>query len=311
MIDYHRRMIGDRVRNAAFAEALRRTVRPGKSVVADIGSGTGILGFIASRCGAKECFLYECGDIVRLSKRLARLNKLENVRFIEKHSKDVRHPVRADIVCSETLGNFALEEHIIETMNDARGRYLKPGGVMIPGKLRQFALPLVSDRLHREIDAWDLSAFDLDFSEARAMTFHNIYVRTLHPDDLLADAASAAEFDAIDFREVNESRRSAVMHWEIERDVSIFGLAVWWEAELIPGVTISTSPFEVPTHWEQIVAPLPSPLPVAAGHTLEFAFASDTRWEEGLNVRWRARVMRERKEIVASPQMDMREGLVD
>ena len=51
-IEYHRTLIADQVRNEAFFAALKAVIVPGKSVVADIGAGTGLLGLMASKLGA-------------------------------------------------------------------------------------------------------------------------------------------------------------------------------------------------------------------------------------------------------------------
>ena len=61
-------------------------------------------------------------------------------------------PPKADIVVSETLGNYALEENLLETLVDAR-RWLKKGGVLIPGRLRQYAAPVIASRLQAELGA--------------------------------------------------------------------------------------------------------------------------------------------------------------
>ncbi len=57
MIEYQRVILGDTIRNTAFMEALEDAIEPCKTVVADIGSGTGFLAFLASKIGAKECYL--------------------------------------------------------------------------------------------------------------------------------------------------------------------------------------------------------------------------------------------------------------
>ena len=63
-IEYHRTLIADRVRIAAFHEALSRVVVKGKSTVADIGTGTGLLAFLAAKLGAS-------GDIEMLEDLVA------------------------------------------------------------------------------------------------------------------------------------------------------------------------------------------------------------------------------------------------
>ena len=51
-IEYHRTLIADTVRNEAFFAALKRVIEPGKTVVADIGAGSGLLGLMAAKLGA-------------------------------------------------------------------------------------------------------------------------------------------------------------------------------------------------------------------------------------------------------------------
>ena len=81
MIEFQRLILGARVRNDVFVEALRRTVKPGDTVAA-IGSGTGFLGFVASRLGAKRCHLYEMDpDALKLSKEIAKRNTIEGCAF--------------------------------------------------------------------------------------------------------------------------------------------------------------------------------------------------------------------------------------
>ena len=152
-IEYHRTLLADRVRNAAFHEALRRVVVKGKTTVADIGAGTGFLGFLAAKLGAKRVDLYERADIAAVARKLLRHNRLTNCRIAEMHSTDVAAPDRVDVVVSETLGNYPFEENIVETLNDARARFLNPGGdhhsarrraVRVPGDGR--ALPIASCR---------------------------------------------------------------------------------------------------------------------------------------------------------------------
>jgi protein arginine N-methyltransferase 1 len=63
---------------------------------------------------------------------LAFRNNIKNCQFYPFHSRTVTNPIKADIVISETLGSFALDENIIENMEDSK-KFLKSGGVLIPG----------------------------------------------------------------------------------------------------------------------------------------------------------------------------------
>lgn len=311
MLEFHRKMLADKVRNDAFHAALTRVIKPGESVVADIGAGTGFLSFLASKLGAKECHLYEQGPVFALGKVLAERNGIKNCRFVHRHSLRVQRPVQADVVVSETLGNFALEEHIIENMNDARERFLKKGGTLIPGRLIQIVAPVVTDRLLQEIDTWGRIGYDLDFSPARDIAMHNAYVKTVRTEDLLPGDGAAQTFDSIDFSQQNESRRAASVQWKLTEERPIHGFAVWWEAELLPGITLSTSPSSPQTHWEQLFLPLPSPLAAKPEDALLLELTSDSRFEVGINVTWKAQLFRAGKSVASSPMMDMNLGRVD
>src|SRR3546814_3320949 len=96
--------------------------------------------------------------------------------FIKGHSLEYKRKLSVDIVVTETLGNYALEENFLETALDAR-RFLKPGGVIIPGRLRQFVAPVCTPRLQSEIDIWPQVGFDLDLQPARTISLNNMYVR--------------------------------------------------------------------------------------------------------------------------------------
>ncbi|MFV0299130.1 MAG: 50S ribosomal protein L11 methyltransferase, partial [Hyphomicrobiaceae bacterium] len=168
-IEYHRTLIADRIRVKAFHDALAKVIVKGQTTVADIGTGTGLLAFLAAKLGAKRVYAYESAEIGAVAERLAKLNRMRNIELIPGSSTEIIEPKRVDVVVSETLGNFALEEFLIETMNDVRARYLKPGGIMIPSGVVQMACPVITSRLRDELCAWDRVGYGLDLSPARDM----------------------------------------------------------------------------------------------------------------------------------------------
>src|SRR5262245_18755239 len=178
-IEYHRTLIADRVRNAAFHEALKSVITPGKTVVADIGAGTGLLGVMAAKLGAKDVFLYEAAEVAGVAAETIKANRAKTCHLMPCHSTEMDDPPQVDVVVSETLGNYALEENIIDTLADARARHLNKGGVVIPRRIMQLAAPVVTDRIHRELTVWDEVGFGIDLAGARAMSLNNAYVRTL------------------------------------------------------------------------------------------------------------------------------------
>src|SRR5205823_4932018 len=143
----------------------------------------------------------------------------------------------------------------IATLNDARSRYLKPGGSIIPHAVEQFVAPVVCERYWRELSMWDEVGYGLDFAPAKVMSLNNIYVRLFAPGDLLDGGATAKAWDKVAFDRRNKTTRAGEAVWRISRPTTVYGLALWWRAEFIAGVELSTSPLEARTHWEQLYLP--------------------------------------------------------
>jgi SAM-dependent methyltransferase len=306
MLELQRKLLGDRVRNAAFHKALKGAIAPKKSVVLDVGSGTGFLSFLAEKIGAKECWLVESGDVGMLAERLAAANGMKACRFVHAHSDDVPLP-KGDVIVSETLGNYALEEGIISTMNGARD-YLKKGGLLIPSSVRQFACPVTSPRLQKEIDVWSVG-YGIDMSAARRISLQNMYVKTLKKTDLMDAGKAARAWDDVDFTVENEDVREGTVEWKMKKKTVVHGIAVWWESMLAPGVKLSTSPLAKPTHWEQIYLPLLEAASCAPGDVLRITLASDTSPEVKIRLRWTTEVVR-KGELRSAQESDTQEGLL-
>ncbi len=287
-IEYHRTLIADRVRNEALFAALKAVIRKGESVVADIGAGTGLLGLMASKLGAKSVYLYETAEVAGVAAQILKVNRARNCHLMPCHSTEMHNPPQVDVIVSETLGNYALEENIIDTIADARKRFLKPDGVIIPSGIRQFVAPVVSDRIHRELCAWDSIGHGLDLSAARTMSFNNAYVRSLKPAELLDQGRSAREWDTIDLTRETKSNRKGEVTWKLPAPAKIYGFAVWWSADLSPGITLSTAPDAPGTHWEQLYFPLQEPIDAKKGEAVTVSLRSTSSEQGGTHLAWTA-----------------------
>lgn len=286
LIEFHRRMLADPVRSAAFHEALRRVIRPGETTVADIGAGTGFLGFMARQLGAREVHLIEHGPVLALAEELAARNGLDRLHFWPMHSGEILDELAVDVVVAEVLGNLALEENALETLADAR-RFLKPGGVLIPQRIEQFAAPVTTDRFRRELDSWNSVGFGLNFDAARNVSLDNVYVHRMAPADLLAQDDGARAWDTLDFSAGAAGLRKGSLNWALTGPATVHGFALWWRCELVPGVELSTSPYGPPTHWDQVYLPVQAPLHCVAGDVLDVAIESETGGgEAGIGLRW-------------------------
>ena len=83
-------MIYDTRRVEAYQRALQLAVNP-NSVVVDIGTGLGILAFLASKAGARKVYAIEPDEVIAVARELAQINSLERIEFIEGvfHQRDI------------------------------------------------------------------------------------------------------------------------------------------------------------------------------------------------------------------------------
>jgi SAM-dependent methyltransferase len=309
-IEYHRTLIADRVRNAAFHAALKAVIRPGETVVADVGAGTGLLALMAAKLGAKDVFLYESAEVAGVAAEILKANRARNCHLFPCHSTEMDDPPRVDVVVSETLGNYAFEEHIAETLNDARRRFLKPGGVIVPARLEQLVAPVVVPKIHDELCAWDEVGYGLDLSVARTMSLNNAYVRTLAPEELLDGGRSAQVWDRADFSRAVRSNRRGEAGWRLAPAATVYGFATWWTAELVAGVTLSTGPSAPRTHWEQLYFPLVRPMAADAGETVRVSLRSRSSREGGTHLAWTAARLDGAGRLLERQALDLDKGFL-
>ncbi len=308
-IEYHRTLIADHVRNDVLFKALKANIKPGVSVVSDIGAGSGLLGLMAAKLGAKDVYLYETAEVGGVAEEVIAASGLSNCFLMPCHSTEMQDPPKSDVIISETLGNYAFEEDIITTLNDARERFLAPGGVMLPDRVRQFAAPVVSPRIDQELNAWRETGatYGFDLSLPQLMSCNNAYVRKLKASELLPGSASL--WDEVQFNQPCLGERSGELSWTMTSATDVYGFAVWWEASFGEGLTLSTGPDAPETHWEQLYFPVErAPIKLKEGMELTFEIRSQSGPETGTHLAWRATTVTADGEIVDQQEMDLDRG---
>jgi protein arginine N-methyltransferase 1 len=307
-IEYHRTLIADQVRNDAFFAALKAVIVPGKSVVADIGAGTGLLGLMASKLGAKEVYLFETAEVAGVAAQVLKANKAKHCHLIPCHSTEFQDALSADIIVSETLGNYALEENIIATLADARRRFLKPGGHVVPEAIVQYVAPVVTPRIDAELRAWSEVGHGLDLGIAQTMSLNNAYVRLLQPADVLDGCRSAMIWDEIDLKSETRAKRRGEAEWRLPRPATIYGFATWWKASLVPGIGFSTGPLSPRTHWEQLYFPLLDKIEAAPSEVVGVELRSNSSEEAGTHLAWAAVHKSAEGKAIARQALDLDKG---
>ncbi|XYH95781.1 50S ribosomal protein L11 methyltransferase [Sorangium sp. So ce1128] len=149
---FHELMLKDGIRMTAFKAAIDEAVRPGM-VVLDLGTGTGILAEWALRAGAERVYGIELRTDV-LSAAVEAIGRAGvGHRFFPVNELSYRAhlPERVDLIISEIMGNLADNEDCIAILNDARARFLKTDGQMLPRAVESYLVPVAAESAHERV----------------------------------------------------------------------------------------------------------------------------------------------------------------
>lgn len=272
-LDYHRILLDDVHRMAAYDRAIRKLVRPG-DVVLDLGSGTGALAMLAARRGARV-HAVESMPVAGLASALIAANGLAD--RITVHHCDVvtLQPVEpVDLVISDFMGRFLVDDGMLDAVA-AAAAWLRPGGRFCPRRLTLRLAP-VGDFPVPMVDRWREPLLGLDLSAALRPALSTCYAAQLGQSALLGPAAAYHELEPPS--PCPPFDRTLAL--PITRDGELRGLAGWFDAELADDVLLSTEPGVV-THWGQYLFPL-APVRVRAGSVVEVRLwlaGDDWCWE--------------------------------
>ena len=98
-----------------------------------------------------------------------------------------------------------------------------------------------------------------------------LFQRDREPHELLDNGRM---WDEVVFARDTRNSRKGEVTWKLESDAVVYGFAVWWVAELVPGITLSTAPDAPHTHWEQLYFPLLSPIAAKQGESVMVSLRS-------------------------------------
>jgi precorrin-6B methylase 2 len=239
VIDEHRLYLRDRRRVSAFERALNEVVSPG-AVVVDVASGTGILGLLACRAGARRVYAIEQDGIVGLARQIASASGYaDRITAIRGEARHVTLPERGDVVVADQIGGFGLEAGIVELFKDARSRFLREGGTLVPSSIELIVAPVEAARIRRRLEFWKSRPAGFDYSSATEIAANTGYPIRLLPGDLLAAPARAAH---VDLRRDCELPLRLSASMRAERGGVLHGIGGWFAARLSPTVTMTNSP---------------------------------------------------------------------
>jgi protein arginine N-methyltransferase 1 len=239
-LDEYGEMIADRVRLSAYWEAISGAVKPGDAV-ADIGCGSGIFALLACRAGARRVYAIELDAIVETARQLAAANGFaDQIVFLRQDSRRLELPERVQVIVSDVRGVLPFFDGAIASLEDARTRFLAPGGIMIPQQDTVFAAVIEAPAAYARITApWSRNVHGLDLSSIREPLLHASHKTRGRREQLLTEPRA---WCLLDYAGGANARAAATLHFRASRAGVAHGLCIWFETRLWNGIGYSTGP---------------------------------------------------------------------
>lgn len=256
----HKVMLQDLIRTEAYQKSINAVVKPEHSVL-DFGCGSGVLSMFAARANAAKVIAVDRSPFIKNAKDIAEANGFENIAFYHDDHESLQLDEKVDVIVSEWMGHCLFYEAMLEPLLAVRDRYLAEEGVMIPGQVSLHVGLVDDEEVLADLSFLQDHPYGLNFSPIAQVPFQQSDLVALNPESLLESTATLGVMDmhTIAKAEVPRVFTSTLIPSE---KTEIYALCGWFSTQLSPNVSFGTGPNDIPTHWDQILFPLPAPFSV-------------------------------------------------
>jgi protein arginine N-methyltransferase 1 len=288
----HLGMLRDLVRVLSYRAAIERHA-PGKRVV-EVGCGTGILSLIAARAGARSVVAIEESRISEVAARMFEVNGYSDVIELKVgNSRNVEIGEPADLIIHEILGVDPFEENILLYLDDARRRFLRPGGRLLPHRLEVCCLGVEvaeppPDPRRVIAEAEELAGlYGFDFGPVVRAVEESLRTpnrprtwiggQVQFEPKILSEECRLLDIDFAHDVFALAGMPSAVS-LRIQQAGTLGGVVLFFRAHLDETSQLTTSPRAPVTHWGWDVRAFSRRLPVAAGDEVRVALELENQF---------------------------------
>jgi hypothetical protein len=196
-------------------------------------------------------------------------------------STRVTLPERVDVLLSDLRGVLPFHCGSVESVVDARERFLKPDGLIIPRRDTLWAAVAQAPKSYDSIvRPWTEPPHGLDLRRGRELAVNN-WRGDAGDDDRMLSAA--VEWGVVDYATVRDGRLTGTVVCPIARPARAHGMFAWFDTELIDGVAFSNVPGGPKSLYGRAFFPWPEPYDLAHGDVVETTFRvmpgrTDSEW---------------------------------
>ncbi len=285
----HEPMLLDTVRCEAFHRAIFETVVPGCTVL-DIGAGTGILSVFAAQAGAAAVYAVERTSIAELAQCIVRDNHAEDrIHVMQNDMEALELPEKVDVIVSEWLGGYGVDENLLPVVVHARDRWLKPGGAMIPETVTSWMAPAYDDLLQQDVDFYNSTPYGIHLNVIGQAIYRQLDCARNHvkQNHLLCDPQLMWTVDSRVCSQEHANRPfTARLAFTAHRKGCFNVLAAWFQANLTHQITLSNGPADPNTHWGRTLLPIGKTISVKQGTCINVHVVLEPQGKGRTKVSW-------------------------
>ena len=178
--------------------------------------------------------------MLEMARSAYRANSFQDrVVFLREYSVKATLPEQVDVIVADQLGPVGIEAGVLECFQDARERFLKPGGVFVPRRLELHAALLETPEMWQRLEFWEHERAGFDFRPIRAQADNMIQWGKFLSEQLLSDGQ---QFAAFDFATHSAASFVGECVLHVTRPGMLHGLATWFHAQLSDSAAYTNSP---------------------------------------------------------------------
>lgn len=254
----HEKMLADVVRVDSYKRAIEKFVGC-QDVVLDLGTGTGILSFLAAKQGAKKVFSIDHSSFIDVARIVARHNGLSNIEFLKTNSREFHSEIRFDLIIHEQMGDYLLNENMVSNLLDLKRRLLKPAGRILPGKFElyvepvdlrdEFNVPFIWENNLHGIDFSCLAKYHDDLDVFKPSNYRQEWLDGNSVKAVLTQPTPVLTFDLNVLTSEDEIPRRIEVDREFVHSGMFDGFCLYFRTIFDEQIQFDTSPLNMRTHW--------------------------------------------------------------
>ncbi|XP_031637454.1 protein arginine N-methyltransferase 1-like [Contarinia nasturtii] len=226
-------------------------------IVLDVSCDVGMSSMFSVIAGAKHVYAVDTSNIVQLTKRIIADNNLtDKITVIKGKVADITLPVdEVDIIVSTFFGQSLLCENRIDELIDAREKWLKPNGLILPNRCSLYLAAVNHSMLCDRSNFWT-HVYKFDMRPMIKAVNTEPYLQHVKMDKIVTNTCPIKVFNMYTVKKGDYRQFDAPFCLESRFKANIGAFITYFDIEFTEGIQpikFTCQPGMEITYWSQMV----------------------------------------------------------